>query len=120
MQAIAEAAWLLQSNRWAFGIFGPRYFSDTSFDARGGGLSIVGVGVAQADEAAPGERMSVRKITANGGLLSAANCKPRQDTRPRGAPTLLALADKLKQHLRPGRQPRQHKVAGGATPGSSA
>jgi hypothetical protein len=36
MQAIAEAAWLLQSNRWAFGIFGPRYFSDTSFEARGG------------------------------------------------------------------------------------
>ena len=48
MQAIAEAAWLLQSNRWPFGIFGPRYFSDTSFEARGGGLSIVGVGVAQA------------------------------------------------------------------------
>jgi hypothetical protein len=31
----------------------------------------------------------------------------------------LALADKLKQHLRPGRQPRRHEVAGGATPGST-
>jgi hypothetical protein len=41
MQAIAEAAWLLQSNRWPFG---PRYFSTKSFDPRDGGLSIVGEG----------------------------------------------------------------------------
>jgi hypothetical protein len=33
--------------------------------------------------------------------------------------TLLAIPDKLKQHLRPGR-PTRYEVAGGATPGSSA
>ena len=49
MQAIAEAAWLLQSNRWAFGIFGPRYFSDTSFEARGGGPVHQGGRVTQPD-----------------------------------------------------------------------
>jgi len=49
MQAIAEAARLLQSNRWPFGIFGPRYFSDTSFEARGGGPVHQGGRVTQPD-----------------------------------------------------------------------
>src|SRR5262245_43533228 len=49
MQTIAEAAWLLQSNRWAFWIFGPRYFSAKSFGAQGWGPVRRGVGVAQAD-----------------------------------------------------------------------
>src|SRR5262249_52442449 len=44
MQTIAEAAWLLQSNRWAFGIFGPRYFSAKSFGAQGWGPVRRGVG----------------------------------------------------------------------------
>jgi len=43
----------------------------------------------------PGGRMSVEKITDDGGLASAANCKPWPAAWPRRAPTLLARADEV-------------------------
>jgi hypothetical protein len=39
--------------------------------------------------------MLVRKITDNGRLLSAANCKPRPGARLSVPPTLLARADEV-------------------------
>src|SRR5262249_8121297 len=64
MQAIAEAAWLLQSNRWAVGIFGPRYFSTKSFDPRGGGLCGGGASLTRRNGLSYFRIMSPRKYLA--------------------------------------------------------
>src|SRR6516225_1618710 len=84
MQAIAEAAWLLQSNRWPFGIFGPRYFSTKSFDARGGGPVQHGGGGGISRGRVSGSTREIRALLLHIAYLSTTPLMPEGRATSRG------------------------------------